>query len=92
MRNGRGRQLWRLKDSVKELGELASSAGAEVVGIITQTLSKHSNTYLGKGKIEELKNLTADLESDTVICDDELTPTQQRNLEIALKDLKAKVL
>ena len=88
MRNGRARQVWRLKDSVKELGELASGAGAEVVGTITQNLSKHSNTYLGKGKIEELKDLAADLELDTVICDDELNPNQQLNLEKALDGVK----
>ena len=88
MRNGKARQVWRLKDSVKELGELASSAGAEVVGTITQNLSKHSNTYLGKGKIEELKDLAADLELDTVICDDELNPNQQLNLEKALDGVK----
>ncbi|HAE33323.1 MAG: GTPase HflX [SAR202 cluster bacterium] len=88
VRNGRARQVWRLKDSVKELGELASSAGAEVVGTITQNLSKHSNTYLGKGKIEELKDLAADLELDTVICDDELNPNQQLNLEKALDGVK----
>ncbi|SVD19380.1 uncharacterized protein METZ01_LOCUS372234, partial [marine metagenome] len=65
VRNGRARQVWRLKDSVKELGELAESAGAEVVGTVIQNLSKHSKTYLGKGKLEELKDLKADLELDT---------------------------
>ena len=48
---------WDMKDSVEELGELASSAGAEVVGEVTQNISKYSNTYVGRGKIEEIKQL-----------------------------------
>ena len=42
---------WDMKDSVKELGELASSAGAEVVGEVPQNISKYSNTYVGRVKI-----------------------------------------
>jgi GTP-binding protein HflX len=56
-----------------------------VVGTISQNLEKNSFTYLGKGKIEELIELREALKFDTVICDDELTPTQQRNLETAFK-------
>ena len=79
---------WDMKDSVKELGELASSAGAEVVGEVTQNISKYSNTYVGRGKIEEIKTTVKSLGVSTVICDDELTPNQQLNLEIALGDVK----
>ena len=79
---------WDMKDSVKELGELASSAGAEVVGEVTQNISKYSNTYVGRGKIEEIKTTVKSLGVSTVICDDELTPNQQLNLEMALGDVK----
>ncbi len=75
--------LWSVKDSLNELAQLASTAGAEVVGSATQQLEKRLPTYLGKGKIEELKDLRSKIRFDTIICDDELTPTQQRNLEQA---------
>ena len=77
-----------VEDSLSELGDLARSAGARVVGSAKQRLSRPSNAYLGKGKLQELKALAADHRFDTVICDDELTPTQQRNLENALDDVK----
>ena len=76
--------LWTAQDSLDELSELARSAGAVVVGSETQRLKKPTHTYLGKGKLEELKRLVKRLRVDTVICDDELTPTQQRNLESGL--------
>jgi GTP-binding protein HflX len=66
---------------MSELGQLASTAGAEVVGTVPQNLEKPSITYIGKGKLEELKLLREVAPFDTLICDDELTPTQQRNLE-----------
>ena len=77
-----------VEDSLSELGDLTRSAGARVVGSAKQRLSRPSNAYLGKGKLQELKALAADHRFDTVICDDELTPTQQRNLENALDDVK----
>ena len=78
------RRLWNLKDSVAELGDLARSAGAQVVDSITQRPSRPSQTYLGKGKLEELRQMAADDTFDTVICDDELAPSQQRTFEQAL--------
>jgi GTP-binding protein HflX len=82
----KGKRLpWPLADSLSELEQLAATAGAEVVGVISQNLEKNSFTYLGKGKIEELIELREALKFDTIICDDELTPTQQRNLEAAFK-------
>ena len=66
---------------MSELAQLARSAGAEVVGTIAQNLDKPGHTYLGKGKIEELRVISGAF--DTLILDDELTPTQQRNLESA---------
>ena len=81
-------QSWGLKDSIAELEELTLSAGAEVVTKITQNLSKYSNTYVGKGKLEELRESVADFHIDTVICDDELNPNQQLKLEEALGGVK----
>ena len=80
----RRRGPWRLKDSLAELGELARSARAIVVGTVSQRMDRPTQVYLGKGKLEELKGLIYAKRASTVICDDELTPTQQRNLENAL--------
>ena len=55
--------------------------GANVVGKLTQNLSKPTPFYLGIGKINTLKKMVKDLNIETIICDDELTPSQQRNLE-----------
>lgn len=71
-----------LADSLSELSQLASTAGARVVDILSQRLERASQTYVGKGKLEELRSLRKSF--DTVVLDDELTPTQQRNLEDAL--------
>ncbi len=76
------RPRWRLQDSVAELAELARTAGVEVVGRAEQQLEAiKPATYIGKGKVEELKLLAIELDVDTIIFDDELSPTQQRNLE-----------
>ena len=80
----RRRPLWSPEESLNELGDLAASAGANVVGRMTQRLPKPSNTYVGKGKLDELRHLVYSRGIGTVVCDDELTPTQQRNLENAL--------
>jgi GTP-binding protein HflX len=84
----RKKALWRIEDSVAELGELAASASARVVGTVIQKLEKPTNVYVGKGKVDEIRQQAEDMKADTVICDDELTPTQQRNLENALGDRK----
>ncbi|MBX5449139.1 GTPase HflX [Thermogemmatispora sp.] len=77
--------LWSAEDSLKELEALARTAGAEVVGKLLQRL-RHPDpaTYLGKGKVQELAALEQELGFDLVIFDDELSPSQQRNLEKAL--------
>lgn len=68
-----------------ELGELAATAGAKVVGrLIQKREAINRATYLGKGKIEELKNYIDMVEATGIICDDELNPNQIRNLENAL--------
>ena len=84
----RKRSLWNPQDSLDELAELARAAGAVVVGRIFQRLDRPTQMYVGKGKLEELKQTCESMSAETVICDDELTPTQQRNLENALGGLK----
>jgi GTP-binding protein HflX len=74
-----------LQDTVLELAYLARTAGAQVVGEITQRADRLTSTYLGKGKLQDLQELAEEQQADVVIFDDELTPTQQRNLEEALK-------
>ena len=80
--------LWGLKDSLTELAELARSARAIVVATVSQRIDRPTQAYLGKGKLEELKRLLYAKHATTVICDDELTPTQQRNLEKELDGVK----
>ena len=76
---------WSIADSLEELSHLTKTAGANVVGTLTQKLDAPSPTsYVGKGKIEELINLKEQTNYDTVIFDDELSPRQQRNLEEVL--------
>ena len=72
-----------LDDSLDELAELARSAGAEVVGVFGQRLRKRTNTYLGRGKLEEIAQAARDRRAEVVILDDELTPAQQRVVEEA---------
>ncbi len=74
--------LWSAEDSLSELCTLANTAGAEVVGKMIQRL-RHPDvaTYLGKGRTQELSDLRKHLGLDLVIFDDELSPSQQRNLE-----------
>ena len=68
-----------------ELALLAKTAGAKVVGTLTQNLDRPSPSHLiGKGKLQELIGLKDELGSDLVIFDDELSPAQQRNLDQAL--------
>ena len=70
---------------LRELGELAETAGAEVVGTLIQPKDRiDPGTYLGSGKIEELRDLVLETRADCVITDDELSPAQQKNLERAL--------
>lgn len=76
--------LWELEDTLSELEYLANTAGAQVVGSVTQRANGTTPLYVGKGKVEEISNLAKEKKADVVIFDDELTPTQQRNLENAL--------
>ena len=71
--------------SLDELAELAKTAGAQVAGRLIQAReSAHPATYIGKGKIEELKDLVWETDATGIICDDELTSAQLGNLEAEL--------
>ncbi len=80
--------MWSLEDSLAELEYLTASAGGQAVGRVHQRAERTTHTYVGKGKLEELRDAVREREADVVIFDDELTPTQQRNLEAALGGLK----
>ena len=70
------------KESMKELAELVDTAGATVLDSIIQSRERiHPGTYLGKGKIEEVRERIEQLDATGVVCDGELTPAQLRNLE-----------
>lgn len=67
--------------SLDELIELGQTAGVETVAKVIQNREKvHPGTYIGKGKIEEVRELVIKYKADTVVCDDELTPAQFNNL------------
>ena len=73
------------EESAEELRELVKTAGAETVGVVIQEPGKYpSGTYLGKGKIQELKEMVWESGATGVVCDDELSPAQLKNLEDAL--------
>ncbi|HVW18725.1 MAG TPA: GTPase HflX [Solirubrobacteraceae bacterium] len=72
-------------DDLSEMTELLATAGVVVVGQVVQHLDRpHPNTYVGPGKLEEVKEAVARLDANVVATDDELTPRQERNLEQAL--------
>ena len=76
--------------SLLELRELVETAGAVAVGTVMQSRETvHPGTYLGKGKLEELKELVYDLDATGIVCDDELSPAQMNNLE---QELECKVM
>ncbi|MGN0107381.1 MAG: GTPase HflX [Hominilimicola sp.] len=74
--------LWdTTEESIHELGELVKTAGGIVAGEMIQNKSDiESATYMGEGKLEELKNAIAALDADVVVFDDELSPVQMRNI------------
>ena len=73
------------RQSLEELEELGQTAGAVMVGMVIQKRERmHPGTYIGKGKIEEVAQLVRSRQADTVVCDDELSPAQLRNLSDAL--------
>lgn len=78
------------RESLEELEELAKTAGAVTVGMELQNReAPHPGTYIGKGKIQEVKARILETDATGVICDDELSPAQMRNLE---QELECKVM
>ncbi len=78
------------QDSMDELAELAETAGAEVVGMTVQGRDGiHPGFYVGSGKLQEIRQMIFDLQATGIICDDELSPAQLRNME---KELDCKVM
>lgn len=76
-------RLLSVEDSLEELTLLADTAGLEVVGRTTQKLrSPNSKTFIGSGKVEEVRALAQELEADVLLFDDELSPRHLRELEI----------
>lgn len=74
------------EDSVAELAELVETAGAVVVGTLIQKRENiHPGTYVGTGKVFELEKLIEETGATGIVCDDELSPAQLKNLEEALK-------
>lgn len=81
---------WDMDESLDELSRLAHTAGAEEIARTTQKLQRpNPATFIGSGKVEEIATLCDHLDVDVVIFDDELTPTQQSNLERSVRrDIK----
>ena len=78
------------QDSMIELAELVETAGAEGVGMAVQGRdSIHPGTYVGSGKLQEIRQMIFDLQATGIVCDDELSPAQLRNME---KELDCKVM
>lgn len=74
------------EESLQELAELAKTAGAEVVGTVIQKRERiHPGTYVGKGKIDEIRTLLNALDATGIICDDELSPVQMNHLQQELE-------
>ena len=79
-----------MEDSLDELEELVHTAGADCVAKVVQNMERiHPGTYMGSGKLEEIKCMLAGYDATGIVCDDELSPAQMNNLE---KILDCKVL
>ena len=84
------KKILSLEQSLAELKRLADTAGFEVVGEVTQKLDRpHPKTFIGSGKVKEVRSIAEELMADVVLFDDELSPRHQRELEELLqKDLR----
>ena len=81
-----GYSAWPIEDEIAELEELVSSSGCKIMGHISA--KRHSpvaGTFLGEGKLVEIASKVQDLQAQTVIFSQELSPAQQRNIEDVLK-------
>ena len=78
----RGDIHWPVEESIAELERLANTAEVDVVSVVTQRLERpHSRTFIGSGKVNEVVEIARDTGANIVIFDDEMTPSQQLNLE-----------
>lgn len=85
----RHRADWPVEESLAELERLANTAGSDVVAHVTQRLDRPSpRSFVGSGKAAEIAALAQGLKADTVIFDDDLTPSQQANLEDLIPDTR----
>lgn len=85
----RGRADWPVEESIAELERLVHTMGAAVLASVTQRLDRpHMRTFIGPGKAEDVAALAKSLGATTVVFDDELTPSQQANLEGIIPDAK----
>jgi GTP-binding protein HflX len=85
----RGDSAWPIEESLAELGRLADTAEIDVVAILTQKLDRpHSKTFIGAGKADEVSETAKELSANMVIFDDELSPSQQLNIENLLPDTR----
>lgn len=74
-----------IADSLRELEALADTAGITTLAVLTQKrLRRDASTFIGKGKVSEVKAAASELGADVIICNDELSPAQARNLEKAI--------
>lgn len=89
-RIGSQKQLgWDIEEDLAELARLADTAGLDVVATVTQRLAKpEAKTFIGTGKAEEVARLARNLDAKVVVLDEELTPSQQANLERLLPDVR----
>ncbi|MGB4592952.1 MAG: GTPase HflX [Coriobacteriia bacterium] len=80
---------WSIEDDLAELERLTGTAGARVVGSVTQRLDRpDARTFIGKGKADEVARLATERDANLVIFDEELSPSQQVNLENMLPDVR----
>ena len=80
---------WPVQESLAELARLVQTDGAQVVETVVQRMNRPvPKTYIGTGKAEEIATLAKDLDVDVIVFDDELTPSQQANIERIMGDVK----
>lgn len=83
------RHEWPLEESLAELERLVDTAGCDVVATVTQRLDRpHSRSFIGPGKAEEVARVARELHADVVVFDDDLSPSQQVNLEDMIPDVR----
>lgn len=86
---GGGRDGWSTEESLAELARLAETAGIEIVGTVTQRLDKpNPRTFIGAGKAEEIAGLARSVRANQIAFDDDLSPSQQYNLEGLIPQVK----